>query len=215
MSQRLIHTRVYGQAIAVGATVAVMAILKAQEDRGGLPFGETAPQADTSNTLPRRFRDASESPRSANSTDTARGVPSTPSLPPLFCRRRLSPGCTRSPLRTTVSVGTRWPSLVSGTVYLTRSVRLLGRPSRALGDKGKDLYGRGIRDRDAWAEDNVGDKYGLKFTQARICTPHHQSESGLRPWNLRPTGTRLGDRADALHARLPAHFHLPAEPSDA
>ena len=63
MSQRLIHTRVYGQAIAVGATVAVMAILKAQEDRGGLPFGETAPQADTSNTLPgtlsRRFRVAS------------------------------------------------------------------------------------------------------------------------------------------------------------
>ena len=35
LSQRLIHTRVYGQAIAIGATIAVMAVLNAQEKRGG------------------------------------------------------------------------------------------------------------------------------------------------------------------------------------
>lgn len=41
LSQRLIHTRVYGQAIAIGATIAVMAVLNAQEKRGGLPYGQT------------------------------------------------------------------------------------------------------------------------------------------------------------------------------
>lgn len=41
LSQRLIHTRVYGQGIAVMTTIAVMSILNAETKRGG-PFGHVA-----------------------------------------------------------------------------------------------------------------------------------------------------------------------------